>query len=277
MAGAQLERILGFRLVTQDLSRLGGFYRTVLGFEVEAEQPILAAEMALLGLAGQGRRLSLRIGGQALSIDQFETAGRPYPAAGDAASLWFQHLALVVPDIGAAYARLRCAAAISLDGPQHLPPASGGASAYKFRDPDGHPLELLQFPTGGVPSAWRQGRLQADQIALGVDHSAISVADADASAAFYENLGLETGKRTLNEGPAQQRLDGLRDVRVAVVPMQPPGGTPHLELLGYEVPRGRAGDALRPNDVAATRIVWRGALDQMLADPDGHLQQIETR
>ena len=58
--------------------------------------------------------------------------------------------------------------------------------------------------------------------------------------------------------------------------MQPAAGTPHLELLGYHVPRGAAGPALQANDVAATRIVWRGTRAALLRDPDGHLQQIAT-
>ncbi len=148
--------------------------------------------------------------------------------------------------------------------------------AYKFRDPDGHPLELLQFPDGSPPPAWQGKSAAAGQIGLGIDHSAISVADANASAAFYGSLGLTPGERTLNRGPKQQRLDNLRDVEVTVAPMQPAAGTPHLELLGYHVPRGAAGPALQANDVAATRIVWRGTRAALLRDPDGHLQQVET-
>ncbi len=276
MAATHLERILGFRLVTQDLVRLGRFYDQVLGFAVHGEQAVSSDEMDLLGLEGSGRRLRLHIGGQALEIDQFERAGRSYPVDSTAASLWFQHLALVVPDVEAAYARLRDSAPISTGGPQHLPPASGGASAYKFRDPDGHPLELLQFPKDNVPPTWRGRAPEPGQIAMGIDHSAISVADADASAAFYATIGLAAGKRTLNKGPAQQHLDDLRDVEVTVVAMQPHGGTPHLELLGYGVPRGQAGPRLLANDVAATRIVWSGDRPGLLADPDGHLQQIEA-
>jgi catechol 2,3-dioxygenase-like lactoylglutathione lyase family enzyme len=169
---------------------------------------------------------------------------------------------------------VRAAAAISEGGPQLLPPQAGGVHAFKFRDPDGHPLELLQFPAGSGPASWRGRSAVPGQIGLGIDHSAISVADADASAAFYTELGLKTGERTFNHGPGQQRLDGLADVEVAVTPMQPAAGTPHLELLGYQVPRGALGPALQANDAAATRIVWQGTRAALLRDPDGHLQQI---
>ncbi len=111
------------------------------------------------------------------------------------------------------------------------------------------------------------------QIALGIDHSAISVGDVAASKGFYARLGLGPEPGTLNQGTAQQDLDDLPDVHVSVAPMRPQAGTPHLELLGYDVPRGNIGPALRANDVAATRIAWRGAVPSLLADPDGHLHQ----
>ncbi len=273
----RLQSIAGFALVTADLPRLVRFYQDVLGFAAHgAATPIDNGEMALLGLSGAGRRQVLSLGDQTLWIDHFGQAGRAYPVESDAASLWFQHLALVVDDMQGAHARLNGVAPISHGGPQRLPSSSGGVQAFKFRDPDGHPLELLQFPPGRTPDVWRHRDRLDRQIGLGIDHSAISVADPEASAAFYRALGLSAGDRTLNDGPAQQRLDGLADVEVAVVPMKPAGGTPHLELLGYRTPRGQAGPALRANDVAATRIVWRGRDAQLIGDPDGHLQQVQT-
>jgi catechol 2,3-dioxygenase-like lactoylglutathione lyase family enzyme len=275
-AGTQrLWAIAGFRLVTADLSGLSTFYRDVLGFVLDGpEQAISGEEVRLLGLRGSGRRQALRLGGQSVAIEQFDPPGRPYPADGNAASLWFQHLALVVADMGQAFQRVRGQPAISEGGPQHLPASSGGVVAYKFRDPDGHPLELLRFPDGSRPRAWQGRSAIGGQIGFGIDHSAISVADADASVAFYGSLGLQPGERTLNHGLQQQRLDHLRDVQVTVTPMRASETTPHLELLGYRVPRGAAGPILQANDIAATRIVWHGTRTVLLRDPDGHLQQI---
>lgn len=231
-------------------------------------------EIRLLGLHGSGRRQAFKLGSQSVAIEQFDPRGRPYPANGNAASLSFQHLALVVADMAEAYRRVRGAVAISENGPQHLPASSGGVHAYKFRDPDGHPLELLQFPYDSRPQAWQGKSAHAGQIGLGIDHSAISVADAEASVRFYGSLGLKSGDRTLNQGPKQQCLDGLQDVEVTVAPMQAAEGISHLELLGYHVPHGAAGPALQADDVAATRIVWQGRRAALLRDPDGHLQQI---
>ncbi len=149
-----LQAITGFHLVTQDLPRLVGFYHDVLGFALNGPaQRIDDAETALLAILGRGLRQALTIGRQRIVIEQFEAEGRPYPVHSDAASFWFQHLALVVVDIAEAYSRLRDAVPISLSGPQQLPAASGGVKAFKFRDPDGHPLELLEFQANGMPNA----------------------------------------------------------------------------------------------------------------------------
>ena len=75
-------------------------------------------------------------------------------------------------------------------------------------------------------------------------------------------------------GRRRTALDGLDDVEVDVVPMNPADKPPHVELLGYRHPVGRAHSPLAVNDIAATRIVWRSDGDALLRDPDGHLHQL---
>ncbi len=277
MSGQRLLRLIGVRLVTADLARLARFYGSVLGFGLDGpESTFSPAEGAQLGLAVGGRRQRLVLGEQSLTLEQFDTDGAPYPQEGDASALWFQHLAIVVADIGAAFERLGDVAGISTGGPQRLPARSGGVSAFKFRDPDGHPLELLQFPAAERPAHWR-GRVAAGrQIGIGIDHSAISVSDVAASVAFYAGLGLVDVGRTTNQGAEQGRLDGLAAPVVEVVPLEPVDPTPHLELLGYR-PAGASGPARRANDVAATRLVWQGSEPAVFADPDGHVHQVVVR
>ena len=90
--------------------------------------------------------------------------------------------------------------------------------------------------------------------------------------------------RQRNAGPEQDALDGLPDAQVDVVALAPAQSTPHLELLDYRTPRGRAHPAMRPADIAATRLVLEvdeppegavrlgdGRLAALLPDPDGHL------
>ncbi len=245
--------------------RLARFYESI-GFSVGQAVPVPPAEMTLLGLAGSGVRIALNVGGQRIDLEAFDRRGSAYPENATAADLCFQHFALVTPDAAAAWERARAhgATPISIGGPVTLTASAGGLTAVKFRDPEGHPLELVQFPTA-------PGERRRSEWLSGIDHTAISVADAGVSRGFYEKLGLTVGRPTLNHGPTQVALDGLAEVRVDVVPMWPKIGTPHLELLRYRSPTGRPAGQLQANDVAATRIVWRSDRDALLRDPDGHL------
>ena len=262
-----LRAIKGFRLVTADPDRLVPFYQAI-GFVAGAPVAITEDEMRELELTGAGRRIPMTLGTSRVDLDCFEVPGRPYPTDANAADLAFQHLALVTDDAQAAWGRTVAAGAIpiSRDGPVTLPPSAGGVTAIKFRDPEGHPLEFLHFPSG-TNADWQDGT-------LGIDHSAISVSNADASRRFYEEQGLTVGNTSFNHGPTQVALDGLDAVRVAVVPMNPQFAPPHVELLGYRTPAGRPHAPLAANDIAATRIVWRADRDALLRDPDGHLHQL---
>jgi catechol 2,3-dioxygenase-like lactoylglutathione lyase family enzyme len=262
---SKLAAIVAFRLTTAEPERLARFYRG-LGFAAGNGETIPSDEIALLGLKRGGTRLPLRLGAQRLDLDSFDDPGRPYPVGVTSADLCFQHLALVTDDAAAAWARAAALGAmpISSGGPVTLPDSAGGVTAVKFRDPEGHPLELLQFAPESE-SRWR------GKGPLGIDHSAICISEAPASRRFYEALGLSVHGQSLNRGPAQEVLDGLAGVEVDVLPMLPRQDTPHLELLAYREPVGRPAGRLEPNDVAATRIVWAADRDAMLRDPDGHL------
>ena len=188
---------------------------------------------------------------------------------------------------------------ISTAGPQLLPPASGGVSAFKFRDPEGHPLELIAFAPDAIPTQWQLG---SDSCCLGIDHSALSVANTAKSIAFYESLGLSRSGGSLNIGPEQVNLDDVPNAVVEVTTLTPAQSTPHVELLCYRGDFDRHVQQ-RTNDVTATRLVFsvesREAFDVLctchadslvtdsvmrednarrvlLRDPDGHLVCLET-
>jgi catechol 2,3-dioxygenase-like lactoylglutathione lyase family enzyme len=262
---ARLSAITAFRLTTAVPERLVRFYESI-GLSVGQTVPVPRADMALLGLAGGGSRIALNVGEQRIELEAFDRKGHPYPENATAADLCFQHFALVTPDAAAAWDRARAhgATPISIGGPVTLPAFAGSVTAVKFRDPEGHPLEFVQFPT--APESSRRSEWLS-----GIDHSAICVADVGVSRGFYEELGLTVGRPTLNQGPTQVALDGVAKVCVDVVPMSPQIGTPHLELLRYRSPVGLPAGRLQANDVAATRIVWRSNRDALLRDPDGHL------
>lgn len=274
-------RIAAISLSTGCVARLSAFYQAALGCRPEG--PALTGEAIgrLTGLPGQGTLQRLRLGAQAIEFWAADPPGRPYPADSRSCDLWFQHMAIVVADMRAAYAQLLRQpgwSPISVDGPQHLPASSGGVTAFKFRDPEGHPLELLEFPADRQPPAWRGA---AGGPCLGIDHSAIAVSDSAASIAFYAGLGFAVAGGSANAGPEQARLDGLPGAEAQVTALRPAAAPPHLELLGYAPalrPRPRPAD-LREADLAATRLrlVPASALDdpvsgpaRLLRDPDGH-------
>ena len=258
MTSGGVRRLRRISRSVSDLDRAVAFHRDALDFRVVDEAARDTAAWAeLMGVTGaHARTATLRLGAQELELVAFTPAGRPYPAISDAADLCFQHIAIVVSDMDTAYERL-CRYAftpISEAGPQPLPPRSGSVTAYKFRDPEGHPLELVQFPVGSGDPAWQQ----TNRVFLGIDHSAIDVADIETSVDFYTRvLGFAVASRTLNSGPAQQRLDRLDGDLVDVVALRPASaGPPHVELLGYRQPRGRPSSSdTRSNDVVADRLV----------------------
>ena len=260
--------ITGFRLVTNDPARLVAFYRAI-GFDVGEAAPVPVADMKLLGLAGAGSRIAMSLGRSIVDLESFDQPGRPYPGDATASDLVFQHLALVTDDVEAAWRRARGAGAtpISRGDAVMLPKSAGRVTAVKFRDPEGHPLEFLQFPWGANPD-WKGTGI------MGIDHSAISVSDVAVSRRFFARHGLSEAGSTVNHGPRQDALDGLDGVEVDVVPMNLADKPPHVEMLGYRHPVGRALGPLSTNDLAATRIVWRSNADGLIRDPDGHLHQL---
>jgi len=266
---APLRQIIGFSLSIADPQPLLRFYLKGLGFDLIEEAAIPPGEMQTLTLNGSGRRWTLSGGGRRLHLDRFDALGAAYPWEIDAADLAFQHCAICVKDAEASYRRAVAhgAVAISKEGPVALPMSSGGVIAVKFRDPEGHPLEFLQFPHQSCAS-------QAGDRPLGIDHSAISVSDLEVSARFYEARGLRRGVASLNVGAAQAALDGLSAPTVNVVPLLPATPAPHLELLCYHGRHRRRAGRVRVNDLAATRVVWASDLNALLRDPDGHLHEL---
>ena len=273
-----IARIARFSLTSADPDRLARFYVEALGFEPAG---ITQGEAEPYGVSGRATMHRLRLGAQEIELVGFERPGRPYPDASTSHDGWFQHLALVATDMAAAHARLSGRAGwrtITEGGqPVRLPESSGGVAAFKFRDPEGHPLELLTFPDGQAPPPWAGAHGPAP--CVGIDHSAIAVADGARSLAFYGGLGLAVGTRSLNQGPEQEALDAAPGVAVAVTGLVPAEAPPHLELLAYRRPAVRPGIA-GPADVACTRTVLvgqdPGEAGRMLVDPDGHILVFAT-
>ena len=147
-----MTRIARFSLTSADPASLAGFYAAAFRFEPAG---IARRDAAPYGVPGAATVHLLRLGAQEIELVGFDHPGAPYPADSTGHDSWFQHLALVTPDIAAARAHLDSLpgwSAITTGGePVPLPPASGGVTAFKFRDPEGHPLEFLSFPPDRTP------------------------------------------------------------------------------------------------------------------------------
>lgn len=261
-------------LTTANASALATFYEIALGFTQTDSSRV---DAGLYGLDGSHAQVvTLSLGEQLIELVQFEQPGAPYPANPSSTDPWFQHFAIVVADIGAAWQQLRQVGgftAISQGQPVTLPASSGGISAIKLRDPELHPFELIQYPAGAVPAQWA-GLQPQNGVALGIDHSAIVVSNTTASVNFYADLGFSVSTSGLNQGSTQDQLDGTTGAVVQVTRMQPAQATPGLELLCYSTPAAAQPITVAPNDIAATRLVVSVAtppsmLGTML-DPDGH-------
>jgi catechol 2,3-dioxygenase-like lactoylglutathione lyase family enzyme len=129
---------------------------------------------------------------------------------------------------------------------------AAGIEAFYFRDPDGHFLEILAFPAGKGDARWQR----KDRLFLGLDHTAITVGDTDASLAFYrDTLGLEVVGEGENHGVEQEHLNNVFGVRLRITTLRAPSGT-GVELLEYRAPRdGRAPPTdLKANDLAHWQV-----------------------
>jgi catechol 2,3-dioxygenase-like lactoylglutathione lyase family enzyme len=263
--------ILRISRVVGDLARAAAFYARMGFRRVDAPEELVAAE--LLGLLDM-HQVVLRLGAQEIALVQCNPPGPVYPRGSRSNDLWFQHLAIVVSDMDAAVLALGDVEAISAGGPQVLPPQNGGVVAFKFRDPDGHPLELIHFPPGQGRAIWQGG---GEGPFLGIDHSALAIGSGRRSLPFYRRLGFRVVARSFNHGPAQSRLDGLPGAAVHVTGLRIPGVCgPGLELLRY-MPPGRKRPHTATNAMLTDWVTLHvpGQPSRVIADPDGHLLLLE--
>jgi catechol 2,3-dioxygenase-like lactoylglutathione lyase family enzyme len=224
-------------LIVSDLDRAEDDYVRTFGCRVEHRAAIEPALTGVLCIPpARGRRSLLRLGRERIELLEFtDSAGRPYPPDSTSTDLWFQHMAIVVTDMTDAYQRVmanRRFRPISREGPVRLPGSSGGVTAFKFRDHDGHPLELLAFPERRVPAAWRNRN--GNGSFLGVDHTAIAVSDTASSTGFFRSVfGFSEGTCTENHAVVSEHAEeGSRPHR---------GGTGYRAVLSGHRGRGRAG------------------------------------
>ncbi len=207
-----------------DLDQAAEFYARALTFEADE--------------GGAASGVIMRLGAE--TIELLSAGGRKLPGDSRSNDRWFQHLAIVVSDIDRAYAQVLHAGATPISaGPQTLPAwnlNAGGIRAVYFRDPDGHPLELIQFPAGKGAPRWQE----KDRLFLGIDHSAIAARDTESSLAFYRNrLGLHVAGTSENWGIEQERLSGVEGAHVRITSLRAQSGPGRVPAIS-DAPRRKA-------------------------------------
>jgi catechol 2,3-dioxygenase-like lactoylglutathione lyase family enzyme len=252
-----------------DLDRALAFYTGVLPFAKVSTNEVSGRPYELLsGLFGARSRLArLRLGSEEIELTEFlAPRGRPMPPDLRANDRVFQHIAIVVSDMAKAYDALRARQVEHAStGPQRLPdwnPNAGGISAFYFRDPDRHFLEIINFPAGKGSPKWHQ---PTKDLFLGIDHTAIVVDDTNVSLRFYrDTLGMQVAGESENYEVEQEHLNNVFGARLRITSLRAAQG-PGIELLEYLAPRdGRPAPLdLRANDVEH----WQTTLVAEKIDP----------
>jgi catechol 2,3-dioxygenase-like lactoylglutathione lyase family enzyme len=222
-----------------DMDSAVRFYTEVLTFRVVDDREVGGDDYEhVLGLFGARVRIvRLALGAEAVELMQFLAPhGRPLPADSHSNDGWFQHVAIIVSDMDRAYSALRAhGVAHASSGPQTLPAwnkDAGGIRAFYFRDPEGHNLEILQFPPGKGDARWQA----KDRLFLGIDHTAIVVGNTEASLAFYrDTLGMRVAGTAENYGVEQEHLNNVFGVRLRITALRADAGI-GVELLDYLAP-----------------------------------------
>jgi catechol 2,3-dioxygenase-like lactoylglutathione lyase family enzyme len=242
-----------------DMDRSIDFYTRVLHFQKASDRRIAGQQHG--GTVGQlrgipdanGRVVRMQLGEEQIELTQYEAKGRPFPADSHGNDHWFQHVAIVVSDMPKAYAVLRQNRVRHVSSaPQRLPDwnkNAAGIEAFYFRDPDGHYLELIHFPPGKGDPKWQR---PSGQLFLGIDHTAIVVADTDQSLRFYRDLlGMHIAGESENYGVEQEHMNGVLAAHLRITALRAERG-PGIELLEYLTPTdGRETPSdLRANDIA---------------------------
>ena len=239
--GSRISAVGAIGMTVSDMDRSIAFFSDVLSFQTTTDVEVSGrAYEQLQGLFGLRMRVvRMQLGEEEIALIQYLSPpdGKPIPVDSRSNDLWFQHIAIVVSDMDAAYQHLRQHAIQHVSpAPQTIPEwntAAAGIRAFYFRDPDGHNLELIYFPPGKGQPKWQ---LPTGRLFLGIDHTAIAVRDTQQSLRFYRDvLGLDVAGESENYGIEQERLNNVFGARLRITGLRAPHG-PGIELLEYLTP-----------------------------------------
>jgi catechol 2,3-dioxygenase-like lactoylglutathione lyase family enzyme len=240
-SSAQVIAVGPIQMTVADMDRSVNFYSRVLTFEKTSDTEIAGENVEhLFGVFGaRVRVVRMKLGDESIELIQFiAPRGRAIPADSRSNDLWFQHIAIIVSDMDRAYQVLReNRVEHASTGPQRLPDwnkNAAGIKAFYFKDPDEHPIEILEFPEDKGAAKWhkRNGRLF-----LGIDHTAIAVSNTESSLNFYRDvLGMRVAGESENYGTEQEHLNNVFGARLRITALRAAAG-PGIEFLEYLTPR----------------------------------------
>ena len=234
------QRVDLVRMTVSDMDHAVDFYSRILTFEKVSDIEVSGEDVEHLeGVFGARIRVvRMKLGDESIELCEYlAPKGLPIPMDSHSNDRWFQHIAIIVSDMDKAYRVLReNKVEHASSGPQRLPDwnkNAGGIEAFYFKDPDGHPVEILHFPVGKGADKWRQPN---GKLFLGIDHTAIVVRDTDASLKFYRDLlGMQVAGESENYGTEQEHLNNVFGAHLRITALRAAGG-PGIELLEYLTP-----------------------------------------
>jgi catechol 2,3-dioxygenase-like lactoylglutathione lyase family enzyme len=236
-----VHQVQSIGLTVSNLEQEARFFTQVLPFEQVSYSDSDTQESAqLLGLSRAKLKVAtLKLGSERITLTQHLDRGQPIPPDSRSYDRWFQHIAIVIRDMDKAYCHLRQSKVKFVStAPQTLPEwnkSAAGIRAFYFRDPEDHVLEIIWFPKGKGDPKWQ---IQTDNLFLGIDHTAIVVADTDTSLAFYRDLlGLRVVGQSENYGVEQEHLNQVFGAHLRITSLRAERG-PGIEFLEYLTPPG---------------------------------------
>jgi catechol 2,3-dioxygenase-like lactoylglutathione lyase family enzyme len=247
ISGAHAQAVTHIETVgftVSDMDRSIDFYTRVLPFEKVSDTEVFGTDFEhLTGVFGaRVRVVDLKLGEEKIELTEYLTSqGRPIPADSRSNDRWFQHVAIIVSNMDKAYQQLRAnKVRHASTGPQTLPAyisAAAGIKAFYFKDPDDHVLEILQFPPDKGAAKWHE-RTRSGRLFLGIDHTAIAVADSDESLKVYrDRLGLTVVGTSDNFGPEQEHLNNVFGAKLHITGLHTAMDGIAVEFLEYVAPR----------------------------------------
>lgn len=302
-------------MTVSDMDTAVDFYSRILHFQKISDTEVTGEDYEHLeGVFGLHMRVvRMRLGDEQIELTEYlAPKGRPIPVDARSNDRSFQHIAIIVADMDKAYAWLRQnKVEHASSGPQRLPDwntKAAGIRAFYFKDPDGHPLEILQFPADKGATKWHQPSVE---LFLGIDHTAIVVGNTESSLKFYRDLlGMRIAGESENYGTEQEHLNNVFGAHLRITSLRSAAG-PGIELLEYLAPRngqsfpadehsndvvhrqtllvtGNADQAARDLALAKVNFVSSGLIANqnrdlgfrsafIVRDPDGHAVEIEQK